>query len=139
MEAWSDSLTRLPPAFHADRAELIGLLRKDGILYESPTQPILSRDGTTARWMLNSLQVTLTPRGAELAGRCVLELLKRFDGRQIATLGLTAVPILNSVILQSGGYHGLLVRQQRKKHGSLKLIQGPIDPDEPTIVIDDSI
>ena len=92
----------------------------------SPTQPILSRDGSTARWMLNSLQVTLTPRGAELAGRCVLELLKRFEGRQIATLGLTAVPILNSCIMQSGGrYHGLLVRQQRKKHGSLKLIEGP--------------
>ena len=140
MESWPESLARLPAAFHADRDELLGLMRKQAILYESPTQPILSRDGSTARWMLNSLQVTLTPRGAELAGRCVLELLKRFEGRQIATLGLTAVPILNSVIMQSGGrYHGLLVRQQRKKHGSLKLIEGPIDPDEPTIVIDDSI
>ena len=140
MESWPDSLARLPAAFHADRDELLGMMRKHAILYESPTQPILSRDGSTARWMLNSLQVTLTPRGAELAGRCVLELLRRFEGRQIATLGLTAVPILNSVIMQSGGrYHGLLVRQQRKKHGSLKLIEGPIDPDQPTIVIDDSI
>lgn len=140
MEAWPHSLTRMPAAFHADRDELLAMMRKDAILYRSDTQPILSRDGSSARWMLNSLQVTLTPRGAELAGRCVLELLRRFEGRQIATLGLTAVPILNSVILQSGGrYHGLLVRQQRKKHGSLKLIEGPIDRDEPTIVIDDSI
>jgi orotate phosphoribosyltransferase len=140
MESWPDSLARLPATFHADRDELLGMMRKQAILYESPSQPILSRDGSTARWMLNSLNVTLTPRGAELAGRCVLELLRRFEGRQIATLGLTAVPILNSVIMQSGGrYHGLLVRQQRKKHGSLKLIEGPIDPDEPTIVIDDSI
>jgi orotate phosphoribosyltransferase/AMMECR1 domain-containing protein len=140
MEAWSNSLARMPAAFHADRDELLAMMRKDAILYQSPTQPILSRDGSTARWMLNSLQVTLTSRGAELAGRCVLDLLRRFDGRQIATLGLTAVPILNSVIMQSGGrYHGLLVRQQRKQHGSLKLIEGPIDLDEPTIVIDDSI
>ncbi|WP_375414157.1 AMMECR1 domain-containing protein [uncultured Bradyrhizobium sp.] len=140
MESWSETLARLPAAFHKDRDELLGLMRRQAILYQSPTQPILSRDGSTARWMLNSLQVTLTPRGAELAGRCVLELLRRFEGRQIATLGLTAVPILNSVIMQSDGrYHGLLVRQQRKKHGSLKLIEGPIDPDEPTIVIDDSI
>ena len=140
MKSWPDSLARLPAAFDADRDELLDLMRKQAILYESPTQPILSRDGSTARWMLNSLQVTMTSRGAELAGRCVLELLKRFEGRQIATLGLTAVPILSSVIMQSGGrYHGLLVRQQRKKHGSLKLIEGPIDPDEPTIVIDDLI
>jgi AMMECR1 domain-containing protein/orotate phosphoribosyltransferase len=140
MEAWCNSLARLPAQFHADRAELLDLLRRDAILRASPTQPILSRDGSTAKWMLNSLQVTLTPRGAELAGRCVLELLKRFEGRQIATIGLTAVPILNSCILQSGGrYHGLLVRPQRKQHGSLKLIEGPIDPAEPTIVLDDSI
>jgi orotate phosphoribosyltransferase/AMMECR1 domain-containing protein len=140
MEAWSHSLVRMPAGFHADRDELLAMMRKEAILYRSDTQPILSRDGSSARWMLNSLQVTLTPRGAELAGRCVLELLRRFEGRQIATLGLTAVPILNSVILQSNGrYHGLLVRQQRKKHGSLKLIEGPIDPNEPTIVIDDSI
>jgi len=140
MEAWSKGLEHLPAAFHADRDELLRLMRKDAILYRSPTQPVLSRDGSSARWMLNSLQVTLTPRGAELAGRCVLALLQRFEGRQIATLGLTAVPIVSSAILQSKGrYHGLLLRQQRKKHGSLKLIEGPIDPDEPTIVIDDSI
>jgi orotate phosphoribosyltransferase/AMMECR1 domain-containing protein len=139
-ESWSRGLARLPAAFHRDRNELLSLMRKEAILHRSPTQPILSRDGSSARWMLNSLQVTLTQRGAELAGRCVLELLRRFEGRQIATLGLTAVPIVNSVILQSGGrYHGLLVRQQRKKHGSLKLIEGPIDRSEPTIVIDDSI
>ena len=140
IEAWSHGLARMPAGFHADRDELLAMMRKQAILYRSDTQPILSRDGSSARWMLNSLQVTLTPRGAELAGRCVLELLRRFDGRQIATLGLTAVPILNSVILQSNGrYHGLLVRHDRKKHGSLKLIEGPIDPEEPTIVIDDSI
>jgi orotate phosphoribosyltransferase len=140
MEAWPDTLARLPPQFHADRAQLLEIMRREAILHRSPTQPILSRDGTSAKWMLNSLQVTLTARGAELAGRCVLELLKRFEGRQIATIGLTAVPILNSCIAQSGGrYHGLLVRAQRKKHGSLKLIEGPIDRNEPTIVLDDSI
>lgn len=140
MEAWPDTLARLPPQFHADRAQLLEIMRREAILYRSPTQPILSRDGTSAKWMLNSLQVTLTAQGAELAGRCVLELLKRFEGRQIATVGLTAVPILNSCIAQSGGrYHGLLVRAQRKKHGSLKLIEGPIDRNEPTIVLDDSI
>ncbi|HKY05666.1 MAG TPA: AMMECR1 domain-containing protein, partial [Blastocatellia bacterium] len=111
-----------------------------GILYRSATQPVLSRDGTSARWMLNSLAVTMTPRGAELAGRLMLALLDHFDGRQIATYGLTAVPILQSCILQSKGrYRGLLVRKERKSYGSMKLIEGEIDPSEPTILIDDSI
>ena len=139
-EPMSSTLAALPAAFHAERAELLELLRRGGILHRSPAQPVLSRDGTSARWMLDSLSVTLSPRGAELAGRCVLELLRRFDGRQIATYGLTAVPILQSCLLQSGGrYRGLLVRKERKQHGSLKLIEGVIDPDEPVVLIDDSV
>ncbi|MDT5063142.1 MAG: hypothetical protein QOH63_3601 [Acidobacteriota bacterium] len=139
-ESMSSTLSTLSESFHAERAELLQLLRQSGILYRSPTQPVLSRDGTSARWMLDSLSVTLDPRGAELAGRCILELLKRFDGRQIATYGLTAIPILQSCILQSvGRYRGLLVRKERKKHGSLKLIEGVIDPTEPIILVDDSI
>jgi orotate phosphoribosyltransferase/AMMECR1 domain-containing protein len=130
----------LSEEFQADRQELLGMLLGRGILYQTPTQPVLSRDGTSARWMLDSLAVTTQPRGAELAGRCMLELLKQFDGKQIATYGLTGVPILQSCILQSGGkYRGLLLRKERKKHGSLKLIEGQIDPHEPTILIDDSV
>ena len=124
----------------SEREELLELLLERGILRRTEAQPVLSRDGTSARWMLDSLAVTLTPRGAELAGGLILERLRRFDGRQVATYGLTAVPILQSAVMQSGGrYRGLLVRKERKPHGSQKLIEGAIDPDEPTILIDDSI
>lgn len=138
-EPLSTTLAALPESFHSARTELLEMLRRRGILHRSATQPILSRDGSSARWMLDSLAVTLSPRGAELAGRCVLELLKRFDGRQLATYGLTAIPILQSCILQDDKYRGLLVRKERKQHGSLKLIEGEIDPGEPVILIDDSV
>jgi orotate phosphoribosyltransferase/AMMECR1 domain-containing protein len=121
-------------------AELLDLLLEQGILHRSETQPVLSRDGASARWMLDSLAVTLRPRGAELAGKLMLEKLRNFDGRQLATFGLTAVPILQSIVLQSGaGHWGLLVRREPKSHGSKKLIEGKIDPDEPVIMIEDSI
>jgi len=136
----SSLFSSLSEQFRSDREELLRMLLKQGILYRSETQPVLSRDGTSARWMLDSLAVTLNPKGAELAGRCILELLKQFDGKQIATYGLTGVPILQSCVLQSKGrYRGLLIRKERKKHGSLKLIEGRIDPHEPVILIDDSI
>jgi orotate phosphoribosyltransferase/AMMECR1 domain-containing protein len=133
-------LTAVSAKLQTEREELLGLLLQRGILQRSETQPVLSRDGSSARWMLDSLAVTLTPRGAELAGRLVLERLQRFDGRQLATYGLTAVPILQSAVVQSGGrYSGLLVRSERKPHGSQKLIEGQFDPDEPVILIEDSI
>lgn len=127
-------------AFERDRAELLTLLQTRGILYESETQPVLSRDGASALWMLDSLSVSLLPRGAELAGRCLLSLLERFEGKQLATLGVTGIPLLQSCLLQSGGrYRGLLVRKERKAHGSLKLIEGPLDPAEPVVILDDSV
>ena len=138
-EPLSATLASLPESFHSERSELLDMLRVRGILHRSETQPILSRDGTSGRWMLDSLAVTLSTRGAELAGKCLLEILKKFDGRQLATYGLTAVPILQSCILQDDRYRGLLVRKERKPHGSLKLIEGDIDPREPVVLIDDSV
>src|SRR5215213_3309716 len=138
-EALSTTLRSLPEDFQSQRAELLDVLQRGAILYRTEDQPVLSRDGTSARWMLDSLAVTLSPRGAQLAGKCVLELLKRFDGRQLATYGLTGVPILQSCILQNSRYRGLLVRKERKQHGSLKLIEGVMDPGEPVILIDDSV
>ena len=123
-----------------ERAELLELILRDGILHRSSTQPVLSRDGTSARWMLDSLSVSMNQRGAELSGRCLLALLEKFEGRQLATYGLTGVPLMQSAILQSRGhYHGLIVRKEKKAHGSLRRIEGQIDPDEPTILVDDSI
>jgi len=138
-ESLSATLASLPESFHSERTALLDMLRDRGILHRSPTQPILSRDGSSGRWMLDSLAVTLSARGAELAGKCLLQLLKRFDGCQLATYGLTAVPILQSCILQDDRYRGLLVRKERKPHGSLKLIEGVIDPNEPVVLIDDSV
>ena len=123
-----------------ERAELFELLRRDGILYRSETQPIVSRDGSSGRWMLDSLCVSLTPRGGELAARCLLRLLEQFEGRQLATYGLIGVPLLEGCILHGGGrYRGALVRKERKAHGSLKLIEGQLDLSEPVIVVDDSV
>jgi orotate phosphoribosyltransferase/AMMECR1 domain-containing protein len=123
-----------------DRAELLELLRRDAILYRSDDQPVLSRDGSSARWMLDSLAVTLTPRGAELATRCLLRTLAEFEGRQLATFGLTGVPLLQGCVLRGNGrYSGVLVRKERKAHGSLKLVEGRLDTAEPVVMIDDSI
>lgn len=130
----------MPQQFHDDRRELLDILLQRGILFRSEDQPVLSRDGSSARWMLNSLAFTLETRGAELAGRCLLALLERFDGRQLATYGLIGTPILQSCILQSGGkYRGLLVRKEAKTYGAVRIIEGDLDPNEPVILVDDSI
>jgi orotate phosphoribosyltransferase/AMMECR1 domain-containing protein len=124
----------------SERDELLELLRSDGILYRTETQPVVSRDGSSARWMLDSLSVTLTQRGGHLAAYCLLELLQSFEARQLVTYGLTGVPLLQGCVLYGGGrYQGALVRKERKTHGSLKLIEGRLDRSEPVVIVDDSV
>jgi orotate phosphoribosyltransferase/AMMECR1 domain-containing protein len=119
---------------------LLALLLRDGILHRSDTQPVLSGDGRSARWMLDSLAITLTPDGAGLAARALLERLAGFESRQLATYGLTGVPLLQSCIVASGGrYRGALVRKERKPYGSQKLIEGRLATDEPVVIVDDSV
>jgi len=126
--------------FRRDRAALLERLRSEGILHAAADQPVCRVDGTPAPWMLYSLAVTLRPEGAALAGRCLLELLKGFDGRQLATYGTIGIPLLQAVLMESRGrYRGLLVRKERKAYGACRLIEGTIDPAEPVILIDDSI
>ncbi|HEY2495751.1 MAG TPA: AMMECR1 domain-containing protein [Candidatus Angelobacter sp.] len=133
-------LSSMPETFQNDRKELLALLLQHGVLRKSVTQPMVSRDGVEARWMLNSLGVTLTARGAELAGRCLLQLLQHFEGRQLAAYGLIGVPVMQSCVLQSGGqYRGLLVRREAKPYGAMRTIEGEIDPHEPVVLVDDSI
>jgi orotate phosphoribosyltransferase/AMMECR1 domain-containing protein len=139
-ESMHSVLAGLPASFRLKREQLLELLLRDAILHRSELQPVVSRDGSSARWMLDSLAITLKNPGAELAADCLLGLLQSFEGRQLATFGITAIPLLQSVLLRSRRrYSGLLVRKELKPHGSLRRIEGQIRPDEPVILIDDSI
>lgn len=133
-------IATLAEAYCKQREELLDLLLSDAILRRTPTQPVLARDGTSARWMLDSLSLTLRGRGAELAADCLLQLLENFEGRQLATFGITGIPLLQSIIIRSKNrYSGLLIRKEIKAHGSMRRIEGKPDITEPVVVIDDSI
>ncbi len=131
----------MPAVSPADRKnELLTLLVERAILRRSAEQPVVSPDGRSARWMLDSLGISMSAAGSELAARCLLDALSGFEGRQLATYGTTGIPLMQACISHAGGrYHGLLIRKERKPYGSLKLIEGRVDPKEPVVIVDDSI
>lgn len=133
-------LRKLIHNFESDKKRLLELILQDAILYRSENQPVRSRDGSPGKWMLDSLCVSLTSEGLMLAARCLLNLLDKFEGRQIATYGVTAIPLISAcVLLSEGRYESILIRKERKGHGSSKLIEGRVQIDEPVILIDDSV
>ncbi len=133
---------RTAESLEAARSELLDLLCSDGIYRATPENPIVTASGAKASWMLDSMRVTLTARGSALAARCLLDRLSRFDvsAAQLATYGITAIPLVDACVAHAGDrFRGLIVRKEKKSWGSMKLIEGPVDPTLPVIIVDDSI
>lgn len=123
------------------KQRLLQLILEQGILHDRADHPLIARDGKThLQWIMNFLGISLNHEALQLAAQQTLKLLNQFKGRQLATIGTAAVPLLSACILQSGGkYSGLMVRTKRKAYGTASLIDGRINQAESVIVVDDSI
>jgi hypothetical protein len=120
------------PSVKSEREELLSLLREDS-LHTPPGPP---PEGAAESWRLNLPGVTLTTRGAELAGRCLLRLLEPFEGSQLVATSQSAVPLLQAcVMLSRGRYRGLLVRPE--VNGAAVDIEGRVDLAEPVVLVDE--
>ena len=120
--------------------ELRLLLKNEAFLEHSPGTPVLDQFGRAVQWMFYSWPVTLSARGAHLAGRCLLEKLQSFDSVQLACYGYTAMPLLSAcVLLEAVATAPWCIREERKAHGSVRQIEGSGNRDLPVVVIDDSL
>ena len=98
--------------------------------------------GKKSTYYLDGRIITLTPEGAYLVARIVLELIR---GKHISALGgpsLGADPIVGAVAALSYIEHTplktFIIRKQAKEHGMKRLIEGPaIETKDKIILVDD--
>lgn len=115
----------------SDRELLLALLLREGGLHE---------EGSSTPWRLHLPAVTLTTRGAELAGRCLLRLLEPFEGRQLVASHPGSLPLLQAcVMLSRGKYRGLLTRPAGEGEGAPLLLEGRVESVEPVLLVHDSL
>lgn len=122
-------------------ARLRSLLAGDGILHSTAAEPVVHRNGAVAPWMLYTWNVTLTGEGLGLAAGCLLDrLASSFRSTQLATHGMTGLPLLSACVALGGGrYTGVAIRKERKPYLSRRQVEGPLDRSRPVVVIDDSL
>ncbi|HLL01660.1 MAG TPA: hypothetical protein VK539_13815 [Myxococcaceae bacterium] len=124
------SRDKRPSSVKSEREELLTLLREDSV--HGRSEPLAEGAPGPGRTDLPS--VTLTTRGAELAGRCLLRLLEPFEGRQLVAVNPSAMPLLQAcVMLSRGQYRGLLVHPEVSR--SPVSIEGRLDPTEPVVLV----
>ena len=100
--------------------------------------------GSESDYYIDARLTTLHPEGVYLVGEILLEEIKR-DPLINAVGGPTmgADPIVSSVLCASHRenhpLNGFLVRKQEKGHGTGKLIEGSLKPDDNAAIVEDVV
>jgi len=100
--------------------------------------------GKTSNYYLDGKQITLDPQGLLLLGKVILSML---HGTQVEAVGgptIGADPIAAAVSLLSSQtgkpLKAFIVRQEEKKHGTQRRIEGPeLSPGDRVVVVEDVI
>jgi len=99
--------------------------------------------GREASFYLDAKQVVLDSHGAMLVGRAILERLRSLGPLPAAVGGMSigADPITSAVITMAGveglPLKGFMVRKEPKDHGTKKYVEGPVEPGQRVVIVED--
>ena len=119
--------------------ELIGLVESKAL--KRGTFRLAS--GREASFDLDAKQVVLDAHGAMLVGRAILERLRSLGPLPAAVGGMSigADPITSAVITMAGveglPLKGFMVRKEPKDHGTKKYVEGPVEPGQRVVIVED--
>jgi orotate phosphoribosyltransferase len=124
-----------------EREELMNLVRERALKFGDFTLA----SGRKAKYYLDCKQVTLHSRSARLIGSGILELLKSQGPLPDAVGGMAigADPITAAVITMAGvekqELTGVLIRKEAKGHGTQKFLEGPVQPGQSIVIVEDVV
>ena len=123
-----------------DREALLALVRHKALKFGDFTLA----SGKKASYYLDGKQVTLDPNGARLIAEGVLDLLgTKGLPAAIGGMSIGADPITAAVVTMSAvrgtPILGFMVRKQSKGHGTNQHIEGPVQPGDEVVIVEDVV
>lgn len=125
------------------QADLVALGRRlyDRALVRREDELITDPRGQPIGWLLDTRIPMLDSDLFEEVGQVLADRLRERELSQVVGYGFGAYPLVCSVLsaAEDTRFNGGLVRDERKEHGRRRLVEGPIDRDEPVVLLDDII
>lgn len=122
-----------------DKHALIELLRAKALEFGDFTLT----SGKKASFYLDCRKVTLDPTGANLIAEGILDLLVGQLPSAIGGMAIGADPITAAVITLAGQRHldlkGFIVRKEAKEHGRGRDVEGPVEPGDTAVIVEDTV
>ncbi len=122
-----------------DKQRLISLVKETALQFGEFT---LS-SGKTATYYLDCRKLTLDPKGAVEVAEGILSLLAGRLPDAIGGMAIGADPITAAVITLAGQrdipLKGFIVRKESKSHGTGRDVEGPVNPGESVVIVEDVV
>jgi orotate phosphoribosyltransferase len=122
-----------------DRQALQELVREQALQFGDFTLA----SGKQASFYLDCRKVTLEASGARLIGAGMLDLLADNMPPLVGGMAIGADPITASILtlagMQSIPLRGIIVRKEAKTHGTGKFVEGPYEPGEQVVIVEDVV
>lgn len=138
----AEGTERTAPDIQALKERLIGIILERSFKY-SDNPPFTLVSGLKSNYYFNCKPTTLDPEGMNLIGELVFAMLAGSEVTAAGGLTLGADPIANalSVISFQRGrpIKSFIVRKDVKDHGTMKALEGNVQPGEQVAIIDDVI
>ena len=99
--------------------------------------------GREASFYLDAKQVVLDAHGSMLVGRAILERFRTLPRMPDAVGGMSigADPITGAVVTMAGvagiPLKGFLIRKEPKDHGTKRYVEGPVEPGQRVVIVED--
>ncbi len=124
-----------------DRNALLELIRTEAL----QTGEFTLASGKKASYYLDCRKITLHPQGANLIAQGMLSLIEAGGDLPHAVGGMAigADPITASIVTIAGQrglpIKGFMVRKEPKEHGMGKQVEGPVEPGQHVVIVEDVI
>jgi len=123
-----------------DKDKLIALIRQKALKLGK----FKLASGKESTYYLDGKQVTLDPAGARLVAEGILDLLDPNDmPAAVGGMAIGADPITAAVVTMSAVHDtpvaGFLVRKEKKGRGTNKYVEGPVEPDDKVVIVEDVV
>ncbi|TWU17686.1 Orotate phosphoribosyltransferase [Novipirellula galeiformis] len=124
-----------------DRDALLDLIRAEAL----QTGDFTLASGKKASYYLDCRKITLHPKGANLIAEGMLSVIESAGKLPDAVGGMAigADPITASIVTIAGQrdlpIKGFMVRKEPKGHGMGKQVEGPVEPGQRVVIVEDVI
>lgn len=122
-----------------DKPALLELFRQRALKFGEFTLA----SGKKASYYLDGKQITLHSRGLQLVSEGLLDLLEGTEFEAVGGMSIGADPIVAGVLsaaAQRGrDLVGFLVRKEPKGHGTQRYVEGPVQPGQKVVIVEDVV